>query len=232
MAKLNKTALSPYSPGGLKFLESPHVAEEQKLRFANEVGRLSEVVRRMPGDDQSVMLELFKEIDKNLDEQTAKHHNISCRRGCSFCCYVPVQVTPDEADILAKKMQTLAYDHDRLKIQANNRIQDEKQTLPKEHAACVFLDGGGMCKVYDIRPIACRLHYVTSSPELCDTTTDTPDQRVQKLVLPKAEALASGIYHAMGAEYMPLALLERLKKDDDEAVSIEPAALPDALTES
>lgn len=74
---------------------------------------------------------------------------IACRRGCAACCKMNVSITSIEAERLAvatgRKMVP--------------QVQPSRHALDKfSGAPCPFLVDDE-CSVYEVRPLACRVHY-------------------------------------------------------------------------
>jgi len=147
-------------------------------------------------------------IDEIVDEQerqTLSHHpdkSVSCRSGCSFCCFQSVDVTKDEARLLlmASKENGVKIDRERLKRQAEAGLNGF-QALPLSDRRCVFLGQDNKCTVYEYRPVACRKLVVTSKPEFCDTETN-PGAQIEKIVSVEAEAISAAMCTAVDSGIM------------------------------
>jgi Putative zinc- or iron-chelating domain len=70
--------------------------------------------------------------------QGAELAGVACRRGCAFCCYVDVDVTPLEAIRLARRA-----------------VDAAPASLETRRAPCPLLVDGA-CSQYERRPLACR----------------------------------------------------------------------------
>lgn len=91
---------------------------------------------------------------------------VKCKKGCSSCCRMNVDVSRAEAQLLAACAEDLEVpvDRERLRRQSAGFAH-----LAPEDRACVFLDAEGACRVYEHRPGACRKLLVVTDPDLCDT---------------------------------------------------------------
>jgi hypothetical protein len=109
---------------------------------------------------------------------------VSCRKGCCGCCHYEVEITSDEAALLASLVRDgCDVDWERLKTQAVRERRSPKWLeFGNADNRCVFLDHDGTCRIYADRPVSCRKLLVTSAPELC-TTTGAPVLPVQMLLV-------------------------------------------------
>lgn len=104
--------------------------------------------------------------DQILKEKMRGSQNkISCKRGCSHCCYMPVAITEDESKLLLNHLDDAKIAQ--LKRQANLSTQ-EMQEASKDVRRCAFLGANEECTIYEDRPLTCRTYFVTSPPKLCD----------------------------------------------------------------
>lgn len=141
---------------------------------------------------------------------------VSCRRGCSHCCRLQVDVFPDEAALalIAADAAGLAVDRERLRRQADADTLEQWSALPSSDRACVFLTAAGECGIYEHRPAACRKYMVATAPELCDTDAN-PGASVGVVVSTMAEVIASAAFDAWGRSHMAPALLAALAARED-----------------
>lgn len=164
-------------------LEGYHCTEnlaEATKSYANNIPALTEIRDRLRAYVR--MLSLYRQVQKNplvgqriheavdreIEEKPAPN---SCRRGCHHCCYIHVTTTkPEVARIVqAVEEKGIQIDMERLRRQADYGTPDEWSQLDPKHRACVFLDDDGDCRIYDVRPSTCRLHFSAGDPDLCNT---------------------------------------------------------------
>lgn len=74
----------------------------------------------------------------------------ACRAGCAFCCYLPVTVTPAEAEAIAP------------------RVRDWSAVEAFAGGRCALLSDDDRCTVYDVRPLKCRAHTSVSADDCRD----------------------------------------------------------------
>ncbi|MCK5073778.1 MAG: YkgJ family cysteine cluster protein [Bacteriovoracaceae bacterium] len=136
---------------------------------------------------------VYREIDLSLKKLFDENHvtsEISCKRGCSFCCHTQVSVTCDEAELFAEKViKGHKIDFFRLYIQSQAGNNSEKwYLLPYEMRKCVFLNDNDECSIYDDRPSVCRTNYVFSIPFSC-STQDGLEKSVRLLLTKEADMI-------------------------------------------
>jgi Fe-S-cluster containining protein len=132
---------------------------------------------------------LYVQLDAQATVQT-EGIKLSCKAGCAHCCHLLLLVTLPEAIAIAEYF--LADSQRRTLIPTLSRqFFEQVQKIPlgvsedirteyfKSKTPCAFLDTtSNLCSVYEVRPTACRYHWVISDPDLC-----SPDKtsQVQKL---------------------------------------------------
>jgi hypothetical protein len=133
-----------------------------------------------PGADRAAVVNGM--INEAIGENDLS--GVSCRKGCSFCCYMYVAASPDEAALLRETG-----------VEIDPALQERQLVTEKEwhnlryrHKRCLYLAEDGTCKVYENRPSACRKYLVTSDPRLCDIRTPG---RVDLIAIHEAEFIAS-----------------------------------------
>lgn len=211
-------------------------ARELKRRFPREFyrsDRLKEIVDQTTDDEREVLGQMVLHYD-DVMRRVAKHPDragvaagvhdaidnamnvvltrhpkrgdIQCRKGCSHCCRMNVDVSQSEAKLLLvfAGAFSIAIDQDRLRKQAQGY-----QGLAPEDRACVFLDAQGACSVYEHRPGACRKHLVVSDSDLCDTVKH-PGGKVAGVASAEAEVIWSVMLSREDRGSMAVMLLKEL----------------------
>jgi Fe-S-cluster containining protein len=184
--------------------------QEMLAHYMDEYKRMK---MENPFDLISVAHTVQKEVQKNIDNRVKLsnkegEHKVSCRQGCSFCCYLWVDITDDEALLLTKYAQEnkIDIDYDRLEKQLVDNIE-EFNKLPLQVRRCPFLDNNGSCKVYDVRPTSCRTLNVVSDPKLCDTSIHKGG-KVLRLADLESEAMSCATTNATESGNMAKMLLQ------------------------
>lgn len=141
-----------------------------------------------------------KSINKALSSSQGKE--VTCTKGCGFCCYLVVTITKDEALTLLQNAEeeSIQIDFDRLEKQASFG-EDNWDKLPFADRKCVFLDDKGVCNSYEYRPASCRKQMVISHPSLCSTEINPGGNTISFLDI-EAEMMTSGVWNAVPAGLM------------------------------
>jgi len=194
--------------------------EERKKAHLQEMFRHhTEQLRALENRDAP---SVAREIHINIDGVLARDRNrstasseIRCRAGCAHCCHEPVEIWPHEAALLIATARDagVELDYARLQRQSQFGIDDWRQQLARDRA-CVFLGDDGRCKVYEVRPNACRKLLVLTDPSLCDADRHPPDS-VERWFSLEAEILESAALEVYGAALLPRSLLTALNERDD-----------------
>lgn len=132
----------------------------------------------------------------------------SCKRGCSHCCHVNVDIFPFEAD---RMWALYKRDKDEV-IEVQSKFgQKDYLVSPREKSACVFLKNNE-CSIYEQRPYACRNLYVFTPPEYCDERANPGAQSAQYVNL-KGIILESIVWSIFDFQSIPKHFNERIKHD-------------------
>jgi Fe-S-cluster containining protein len=132
-------------------------------------------------------MEQNEKIRNDIDNYVGQQKNC-CEIGCSFCCYQTIEVfnieINDIKDFLLNKIDEETRNKIRLNIieyfhffdsnTPNNKILDygdlidnfQDISLTKKTKCPLLIDN--KCRIYDGRPIACRIHIVEEDPNLCE----------------------------------------------------------------
>lgn len=147
-------------------------------------------------------------VRKQLREQP-RGRDVSCKKGCSACCHLPVRITREEALLIRWHLGQTRTTIDEARLAQQAATGDDLAqwaALPKQVQRCVFLKNGA-CSIYDRRPMACRKYMVVSPPEFCDTEKH-PGHRVTIFAAPEAEIVYSAALSQFDSANMGAALLK------------------------
>lgn len=164
--------------------------------------------------------------------QQISQAKVDCRAGCSFCCWLRIDVRAHEVFLIARHLRQdwpaealteLMTDLELTRRALTGGHESGRNTAPRP---CVLLVDG-LCSVYEVRPAACR-RYLSGSVEACEAQWKSPDRGegpVQHPILAEpGRAAATAVHHAMfqngydGFSYdLPLALAEAMTDPECEA---------------
>lgn len=143
---------------------------------------------------------------------------VPCKSGCSGCCHTQVSVTAEEAELLLVHVdEGLKIDIEKLNLQAQaGNSPANFYQIPYAKRGCVFLDGGGNCRVYKDRPAVCRTNAVVGEASQCDTNGQ--EQGALRLVkTQKADMVIVGAFYAAeDSGTLPMMLAKLLKARENE----------------
>ena len=128
---------------------------------------------------QRKLYEIVDELINSFLKRTETEGKPSaCRMGCSFCCYQTVLASPYElfylADFVQKKFRpdALQVIVDRAEEKKSKTSKLKIDKLLKYKQPCPLLHpSGGFCRVYQARPMACRI-YLSQSVQSCKDDLD------------------------------------------------------------
>lgn len=102
------------------------------------------------------MWEAASEVSKILTPYTA------CKQGCSYCCNIATTLTTTEAQIIGKHVG-------RKPKVFTTRVNILDNIKKYSGVQCPFLKKG-RCSIYEVRPLACRVHFnFSDTPYFCNT---------------------------------------------------------------
>lgn len=181
----------------MNYNNAPKFEGEKLISIINEsmthyVDEINESRKRGYSNEEIILgyYELFNEIWKNLNHETIS--GISCKKGCSFCCHINVDIHEVEAKVIFNYLG----ENGRFKKIDWNKLENQKglgtYERPKiKDSACIFLESNGTCGIYDVRPISCRKFFVVSSAEKCNTKIYGEGDLIQIQAILEMEILAS-----------------------------------------
>ncbi len=174
-----------------------------------------------------------REVDsalKSVIENNFVADKITCKKGCTHCCYTQVSVTQDEAEMLAEKIIKKSADVDnevksigsilsdgfditKLYLQAQSLNSAEKwYRLEFDKRRCVFLNAENFCSVYEDRPAVCRTNYVLSDSQKC-STEDGIEHPVRLVSTTDADmVIVGGFVASVENGALPFMLWKAIKK--------------------
>jgi Fe-S-cluster containining protein len=122
----------------------------------------------------------------------------SCKLGCCHCCRYHIVINIAEARTLAQyvkrefspeqrkdlRMRTQRWHEWEDSLRGGGASADVAwQTDPPHYDPCCPLLVNGACSAYDVRPVVCRTHFVSSHPLSCHAANDPESAEESPLVI-------------------------------------------------
>lgn len=135
-----------------------------KSRAAARLGDAAMEIAKLPLSQRIRYNKLVKLVDQASEDILPF---TACRKGCSHCCHIAALISDVEAKRIGeaigrKPVKTGAFPAD---VPA---LQDKYFGVP-----CTFLKGG-RCSIYEVRPLACRLHFSMADDSFFCSTAIAP----------------------------------------------------------
>lgn len=141
--------------------------EAQASRFKDDANVRQQTVR------------MYGRLAAFQDAVSADHHvDFSCRRGCSYCCHLRVEIRPHGAFVLANHIRTKfdAVQRARVMARIEQNLERIQSMTPEQHIRagipCALLEDGA-CSAYEARPTTCRKYHSVSVDTCRDAFMDT-----------------------------------------------------------
>lgn len=142
-----------------------------RLHHDHHVKQLEKEFKQVWGSPRNLdhkadrLLDIFERLTALISPVSA------CKKGCSHCCYQAVTIFDWEADRIAKFSKRKRTEFAGLRDKSVLGARDKSIEL-YTGKVCLFL-ADGRCSIYEVRPIACRLHLnLGDDPAVCDIITD------------------------------------------------------------
>lgn len=165
-------------------------------------------------DDASIVYAMNGAMDIVLHDMR-KHspmgRKVQCKKGCAHCCHIHVDITTAEAALIAGALKAngIFFNRGKLERQAKATTVEDWRALEPKDRACVFLGTANECRIYGVRPMACRKYLVASNPKHCDTVRHM-GERVAIVSNHEAEAITNVAMSAFKWGTMGTMLLEAI----------------------
>lgn len=185
-------------------------------------------------------------VDRAVTECGDEGESITCGAGCDHCCHLFIEVSWEEAEEIVDWIEAQPKKQQRnfiARVQENAAaarrvvagkkgaahllsVHDTDKETPdavfdayfyKNTIPCAFLSDDKNCLAYESRPTACRLHLVSSHPDLCACDVEDDDdyeipERVETLKEEAAPAIGALEYDGRWGHFgitVETVLLER-----------------------
>ncbi|MFD2593351.1 YkgJ family cysteine cluster protein [Aquimarina hainanensis] len=157
----------------------------------------------------SAIENVYRNVDNYMNEyRKFEKPKITCEKGCAFCCSKEVFISDDEAKGIYNYVTK-----NKLKIDLNKATLQavSKQNLPLIHRECIFLDTESKeCKVYNLRPLSCRMLLASSEPKFCQ---DNKKGNPFYFLLPKMENIKTAVWNSSISGVLPAMILKQVQEE-------------------
>ena len=148
---------------------------------------------RQPAEMMTALRWGMDKLDSTYAETSAGvRARVACRKGCDFCCRVPVDVQAHEVFFAADHIQVHSSPAALLEIIARLAAHRGRVAALGDGARatsrspCALLTAGS-CSIYAGRPEACRSHH-TSDAAVCEAHMTDPAVNLTKVYIPALRA--------------------------------------------
>ena len=188
-----------------------NASEEDRELMARQ---LSHLIKSGKDVGPRVILSMLRKHVDAFVKHLSTQPDVACRRGCHHCCKIHVTASEPECEEIVKFCvdNNVTLDKEYLSLLA------DLTEATWGNKRCPFLSLEGECKVYEVRPIACRKYHVQGTPETsgkCDQSQGT--QMVPSIYSEHLEAMVSAYWTITASENMSKAMLSVLDKQTNQA---------------
>lgn len=168
------------------------------------------------------------DLERHRHQQAEIMDKVDCKRGCRWCCYTRVHITPGEALWIADALRDHP-DHEKIMRRvAENAQKNHGQSQTEQwtaRRACSFLDTAtGDCVIWERRPLTCRA-YMSIDVRACKRDFYHRGQRananpveVPQPAMPQHLLIIAGCVYVAVRHRVPIRALKRRVVSD---VSVE-----------
>jgi hypothetical protein len=144
------------------------VPPEVQATFERERSNARRARPKDAAELRALTVRMYGRLGALQQDVIARHDvNVACRRGCSYCCHLRVEIRPHEAFVLADFIRS-RFDAAQCAIILSRLEENLARIAPltaEQHVRagipCALLKDGA-CSMYDGRPAACRKYYSVS----------------------------------------------------------------------
>jgi uncharacterized protein len=195
-----------------KMLKRNDISESTKQNIReclmNTITELRHIIKHQQAEEMSIAYSVHRDMQEIINKFLRENEvskDVTCKQGCSFCCYLNVDISHSEAKLLLYYAEELGIEVDWELIQKQSNAKSINQ-LKFSDRKCPFLKDGA-CSVYEHRPASCRKYHVVTDPKLCDTQKHN-GARVTITNIWQAEILASALFNVYESGTMSKMLLK------------------------
>lgn len=190
-----------------------------KKHFKDVKRMVKHYAKRLSESNPEQFIEtLHKAADDDI-KATVDPKKVSCSRGCSYCCYIAVNVSESEALLILEKYKASGILFDapdkaktekRIEKQLDCKTWEDWDQLPYADRQCMFLQNN-QCAVYEHRPLACRKYFVRSPADDCNSEKHS-EKKVLNVTVNSVEKIASALINAEENGLLPTMINKVVQK--------------------
>jgi Fe-S-cluster containining protein len=182
-------------------VESLHLSSEQQkaveflTEFSKQLVVMAFLEKNIPTSPSSLVKELYQVYDEVIAGCLRNGTKLPCKKGCSWCCFLRVKVTPLEIlcmiDYLQsnlKPVELSAFRHRLADTDKTTRGMNGSQRVYAKKICPLIVENE--CLVYPVRPIACRTYH---SLDMSDCESSLSDDQRSLRISPKIFGIGMGI---------------------------------------
>jgi Fe-S-cluster containining protein len=174
--------------------------EQQKaVKFLTEFSKQMVVMAflggNMPISPSSVVKEIYQVCDNVIVGCLRSGTKLPCKKGCSWCCFLRVKVTPLEILCMIDYLQSnlkpaelSAFRHRLADTDKTTRGMNGNQRVNAKKICPLITENE--CLVYPVRPIVCRTYH---SQDISDCESSLSDNQRSLRIHPKIFGIGMGI---------------------------------------
>jgi len=114
---------------------------------------------------------LRQDLSDRFELAVKTNANVSCRAGCSHCCYHPISISILEAIAvyrwLVKNHRWTTGLKKRVQEAADRQIGVSYEVWLLSLIPCPLLNDEKLCSAYEARPLVCRTYFSLGDPHYC-----------------------------------------------------------------
>lgn len=176
---------------------------KKAVEITDDIIRLTKKTEETPVKIMEALYAFGETVTDKTESENHLTEKIKCSKGCSYCCYAQVSVTPVEAILIGNYLKSsfsLSRMDRMLKHIRHNMSLTEGKSFEErvkiwEQTPCIFLDDG-ICSIYEQRPLICR-EWHSLSVEQCKKAFESLDQEAEIESFPYRSIILASIRDGM-----------------------------------
>ncbi len=166
-------------------MDNSNILKTKAEEISNDIMRLTKKTNETVSKLMENLYSFGEEVVDKTESKENLQANIKCSKGCSYCCYAQISLTPPEAIYIAThlkefyslKQTDLLLKHIKHNISLTRGKSIEERIRVWEHTPCIFLDET-VCSIHMVRPFICRAWH-SLSVEQCKSAFDSRNKEAE-----------------------------------------------------